>query len=566
MIHLIYNKDDLRYMFLYGDHKEISALESYLNKIPPHMFLPSFRGIPRPEVFLYKFKKNDKVIYYTYSGLWKTIVDWCVINKIEHDEPDSYFKYTNFNLTKEQWRDYVNSWGMSITPYDYQYDAAWLILKYRQSLSQLATRAGKTLIAYMVFRYMLENGAHNILMVVPNTTLVKQAVRDMSEYQYFFTTETVWSGGELCAGSNLTIGTFQSLVRRCDRKSDKYDPKFFDKYDVVCCDEAHTSKCESVKNILQQEFMKRVKLKFGFSGSLPLENTIESFITHSLLGPRIQDLTSKELIDGGFLAKPIITQIRIKYDWDEKLRRDYVKCGEYLNGVAKTETYTTKSGKLKKRNVLLPVNQREFTITEVKELPYTLSQVKPLYDTDEYIQYLVDLCKAKGSNLLMLEQMLVHRSQKRLDIIDNLITGFEKNCIVFAHHGEYLKYLKEHFKERFPDRNVYMIKGETKIKEREMIIEKLLTDKSAILVASYNCVGTGITLKNMDYCIFAQSFKSNIINKQSLGRLLLKNSEKDTCYIYDIIDMFPTKRLYVQGLAKIRLYKQEGHECTIVEK
>ena len=166
--------------------------------------------------------------------------------------------YITFTL--EEFIKYVENWGLNLNPYDYQYKAAWLILAYRQSLSQLATRAGKTLIAYMVFRYMLENGAHNILMVVPNTSLVKQAVKDMQEYKEFFKSETVWAGGELCEGSNLTVGTFQSLVKRADKRSTKYDPKFFDKYDIVLVDEAHTLKCESINKILNQNFMKNVDI------------------------------------------------------------------------------------------------------------------------------------------------------------------------------------------------------------------------------------------------------------------------------------------------------------------
>ena len=565
MINIKYNPNDLRYIFLYGDPKEISELEGFLNKIPNYCFLPSFHGIPRPETFLFKFKKDNRVIYYTFSGLWKQIVDWCNLNNVKHDDLDANFKYTNFNLSKEEFRNYVKTWNLTIEPRDYQYDAAWLILKYRQSLSQLATRAGKTLIAYMVFRYMIEHGAHNILMVVPNTTLVKQAVADMQEYKEFFQSETVWAGGELCSTSNLTIGTFQSLVKRCDRKSSKYNPKFFDKFDVVCCDEAHTSKCESIKNILNQDFMKRVKLKFGFSGSLPEENTIDSFATQSLLGPKIQDIRSKELIDGGFLAEPHITQVRINYSWTEQLKKDYIECGEYLNGNTVTETYIDSKGKPKKRNVMLPKEEQRFTMKEKKTLPLVLQQSKPLYETDEYVQYLIDLCKSRGSNLLMLEQMLVHRSQKRIDVMDKLISGFDKNCIVFGHHTEYLKYLEDHFKQRFPDRPVYLIQGGTTVKKREQIIKNLLTDKNAILVASFGCVGTGITLKNMDYCIFAQSFKSNIINKQSIGRLMYKTSEKDTFDLYDLIDCFPSKRLYTQGLAKIRLYNKEKMKFKIIE-
>ena len=166
----------------------------------------------------------------------------------------------------------------------------------------------------------------------------------------------------------------------------------------------------------------------------------------------------------------------------------------------------------------------------------------------------------------MLEQMLVHRSQKRLDIMDQLITSFNKNVLVFGHHTEYLIYLAEHFEKRFPDKKIYLITGKTNIKKREKAINELLENNNCILVASYGCVGTGLTLKNMDYCIFAQSFKSQVINKQALGRMMLKTSEKDTFELYDLIDEFPTKRLYTQGLAKIKIYKKEGIEYRIVVK
>jgi superfamily II DNA or RNA helicase len=562
MIKSLYNKNDKRFIFFTGEelasNKKKANLEDYLNKIPQFQFLPSFRGIPKPEVFLHKFKNQQgNIIYYCHSGLWKTVADWCKSNNVVFEAPDREFYRTDFKLTLEEFIEYVKSWNLNLNPYDYQYKAAWLILKYRQSLSQLATRAGKTLIAYMVFRYMLENGAHNILMVVPNTSLVKQAVADMKEYKEFFKSETVWSGGELCEGSNLTVGTFQSLVKRADKRSSKYNPKFFNKYDIVLVDEAHTLKCESINKILNQEFMKNVKLQFGFSGSLPEEHTIDSFCCHSLMGPIIQDIRSKELVDQGFLAEPHITQIRINYDWDEKLTKDYIECGEYLNSNVVKE-----NGK----NVSLSKEEQSFTMKEKKTLPPVLRQLRQLYNDREYIDYLVDLCKAKGSNLLLLEQMLVHRSQKRLDVMRRLLDKMDKNCIVFGHHQEYLRFLKEYFEKIYPDRPIYIIQGNTSVKKRDTIIKNMLGDKNAILFASYGCCSTGLTFKNVDYGIFAQSFKSQIINKQSIGRLMLKNSQKDNFELYDLVDCFPTRKLEMQGVAKAKLYKKEKIEFDIEYK
>ena len=561
MIKCVYKPADLRYIFMQSDspnQRELVELESYLNKIPSYMFLPSFRGVPKPEVFLNKFKtKEGKLVYWCHSGLIGTIKDWCKSKAISITGIDEKITKRDIEMPFEEFKRYVDNWGMSINPRDYQYEAAYKILCNRQSLSQLATRAGKTLIAYIVFRYMLEHGAKKILMIVPSIQLVKQGVEDFSEYAEFFKSETVWAKGEYCAGANVTIGTFQSLVMRADPKSKKYDPKFFKDYDIVCVDEAHKLVCKSINTILNQDFMKNVKLKFGFTGTLPEEGTIESFCCHSLMGWTIQDISPMELVDGGFLAKPDITQIRINYPDSPQLSDAYIKCAEYLNANDKL---------VDGKKVLLPKEKRSFTIQYEKVLPFALRQVKELYEPEEYKSYLIDLCKSKGSNLLMLEQMLVHRSQKRLQVIDEILFGMEKNCIVFAHHTEYLKFLKEHFEQKFPDRKVRIISGSANLKQRQKIIDEMNNNDGVILCASYGCCSTGITFKNVDYCIFAQSFKSEIITLQSIGRMMIKTDDKDTFYLYDIVDVFPTKRIYTQGLAKIRTYKKEGFEHRIVNK
>ena len=235
----------------------------------------------------------------------------------------------------------------------------------------------------------------------------------------------------------------------------------------------------------------------------------------------------------------------------------YISCGEYLNSNDKL---------IDGKKVLLPKEQRSFTIQYEKTLPYALKQMRTLYEPDEYKSYLIDLCKSKGSNLLMLEQMLVHRSAKRLQIIDDILTGMTKNCIVFAHHTEYLKFLKTHFEAKFPDRKVRIIEGSANLKKRQKIIDEMNAEDGVILCASYGCCSTGLTFKNVDFCIFAQSFKSEIVNLQSIGRMMLKTSEKDTFYLYDLVDVFPTKRLYTQGLAKIKTYKREGFNYRIINK
>ena len=559
MINIHYKSDDFRYIFLTGDQKELKELEKYLNKIPSYMFLPSYTAPPKPEVYLNKFKTKDGVVvYWAHSGLYKTIYDWGVENKVTVNGIENNLKYTKFDMSQEDFTAYVKRWNLSVEPRPYQLKAAWLILKYNQSLSELATRAGKTLIGYIVFRAAMEKlGVKKILMIVPSIQLVKQGVEDMSSYAEFFKSETVWAQGELCESSNLTIGTFQSLVKRADKKSAKYSPSFFSEYDLVCVDEAHKLQCKSINTILSQPFMKNVKLKFGFTGTLPDEGTIESFACHSLMGPTIQQLKTAELVDEGYLAKPVITQIRISHPESESLDNEYITCGEYLVGNDKKV-----DGKVQK----LPEEQRRFTMVNVKTLPFGVQQAKRMCTKNEYKDYLIDLCKNTAANLLMLEQMLVHNDIKRLDIIKRIINSRgNQNCIVFAHHVEYIKFLAKYIEQSLPQKTVLVITGSITLKKRQAIIKTMNENQDVILVASFACVGTGLTFKNVDYAINAQSFKSSIINQQALGRGLLKSDEKNNFYLYDLIDIWPTKRIYSQGLAKIRLYKKEKFQFYIKE-
>ena len=559
MIKIVYKATDKRYIFLTGETHEMNALEKHLNKIPSYMYMPSFTGIPKPEVFLNRFTtKSGQTAFWCHSGLYREIEMWCKDNGVGVTGVDRNLKYTDFSMSYEDFVEYVFDWDLSLEPREYQLKAAWLILKYNCSLSQLATRAGKTLIAYIVFRTMLEKmGCKKVLMIVPSIQLVKQGVQDMSEYQEFFKTTQVWAKSEYCASPNLIIGTFQSLVKRADPRDPKYDAHFFDGIDVVCCDEAHKLPCKSINTILGRPFMKDVKLKFGFTGTLPQADTIEWFSCQSMMGPQIQDLRTMELVKEGFLVPPDITQIRLSYGWNE-VEKDIIKCGEYLCSSYKTDE--------KGNKILLPKDQREFTIKEVKTLPMALKEVRKMYDDREYALYLIELCRARGANLLMLEQMLVHRSEKRIKEIENLITNMtDGNCIVLAHHTEYIEYLIERLKAAFPDRKVLKITGSVTLKKRQKVLDEMLENNNVILVGSFGCISTGITFKNVNYAIFAQSFKSDITILQSIGRGLLPQPGKDAFYIYDIIDDFPSHQILKQGKSKVKSYEKQDFKWTVID-
>lgn len=563
MVKIVRNPNDPRYIFLVaqaeGDDVQLVELEKHMNKIPTYMLLPTFNGTPEAQVFLDKFKgRNDQWIYYCSAGLWREVVLFFQSKGWGLDAmcTDSSFKYTRFNMSVDEFKEYVRGWGLNLDPYDYQLEAAWLILRYNLSLSELATRAGKTLIFYIVSRAAKELlGAKKILMIVPSIHLVKQGVKDLQSYQEYFNTEQIWAGGEEVMMADLTIGTFQSLVHRADPRYKAYNPDFFNGYDIICVDEAHKAPCKSIKTILALDTFKTVKIRFGFTGTLPKPNTIEWLACQAILGPKIQEISSRELIEEGFLADPIIKQFRIKYD-PETLPAIATKCAEYL-----LSTYVKDQ---KGNHALRPMEDREFTMVHDKRLPTALRTARELYEDDEYLKYLLDMIKA-SSKTLNLEQTMVMFSAPRLELMDKLIANLNKNVIIFAHNTEYIKFLESHFKRKFTTRKVYKIIGATNLKKRQATIDKMLDADNVILIGSYGVVGTGLTFRNVDYGIFAQSFKADTITRQSLGRLMLRTEQKSEFYLYDIIDEFPSGKLHNQALEKIKIYKHEGHRHEIVK-
>ena len=140
--------------------------------------------------------------------------------------------------------------------------------------------------------------------------------------------------------------------------------------------------------------------------------------------------------------------------------------------------------------------------------------------------------------------------------------------MILGHHTQYLRDLYNKIKEEFPDRHVEIITGAVNAKKRNQIKQLLKENNDCILVGSYGCMSTGITLNNLCFGVLFESFKSKVINMQSIGRGLGLKDLSDKYVLYDFIDCFsPTvtpKKIYLQGLAKIKMYEEECYPYKII--
>ena len=450
-------------------------------------------------------------------------------------------------------------------------------------MSGLATRAGKTLIAYIIFRYCIEHlGAKRILMIVPSIQLVTQGYNDFNEYAEFFKTECVWGGGKLVESANLTIGTFQSLIKFLERptktkKNDKYNPAFFNGYDIVFVDETHRATANQIKTIISQPFMKDVKIAFGMTGTIPPKHTIDYYCLKSLLGATIQEIKPKYLMDEGYISKVNITQVHLHYKDINKQRINFIKCAEYALSEFATEERINRNGKTVKEKIKL--SKPEFQIQYVKELPMGINELRLQFynekDSSTYANWINSLMAyvkmSTATNLLVIERMLAHFMTERVDFLCNeLLEICDKNTLILAHHTEYINYITEIIKKKFPNRHIDVITGSVSPKKREQIKQMLKDNNDCILIASYGTLSTGITLANLCFGVLFESFKSEVINMQSIGRGLGLSDLKDEFVLYDIIDCFEKKvisnKIYLQGLAKQKIYDKEQYPYKVIHK
>lgn len=567
MIHFVFSDKDPRYLFLKYDTPadliQLHKLRDHMNLIDPVCFMPQFEGIPFTQDFLFEYtQQTGQKIFYCSIGLWQEVYKFFRDNNIEYDGLDAKYFKRNMKHTFEEFKNIVDSWNLAFSPHPYQYEAAYKILQWNKSVSQLATRAGKTLISYMVFRYAMEYlGVKRILMIVPSIDLVKQAYNDFKEYAEFFKTECIWGGGKLVESSNLSVGTYQSLIQFITPKSKKYRPTFFDTYDLVFVDETHKAKANEIKRLISQPFMLNVKIAFGMTGTLPPEKTVDHYCIHALLGAKIQEITPKALMDGGYISKINITQHRIEHKNTDDL---YIKCAEYWL----SDYITERNAKGKKERIKL--ENPKFLIQYIKELPPVIKEVKYKYKDDK-AKYIESLHKfvgmSKVANALLVEKTMIHFLDKRIDYLCyQILPNCPRNTLILAHHTEYINYFAKIIKERFPDRHIDIITGSVSSKKRDEIKQMLKDNNDCILIASYGVLSTGITLSNLCYGVLFESFKSNIVNMQSLGRGLGLSDLKEEYVVHDIIDVLPTKKIYLQGTAKIKIYKKNYYPYSIINK
>jgi superfamily II DNA or RNA helicase len=371
-----------------------------------------------------------------------------------------------------------------LQPRDYQLDAVLHALRINRTLLISPTASGKSLILYMMVRWLHENESKKKgLIIVPTINLTEQLYSDFDNYSKGTdwtpkdNCHIIYSGKEKDTDLPITISTWQSIY--------KLPNSYFHQFDYVLGDECHLFQSKSLTGIMSN--LINAKVRVGVTGTLSGSKTHEMVLT-GLFGDVKNVTTTKELVDAKHLSELTIKCILLKHN-------------DSICKLAKNFSYH--------------------------------DEMKYLIGNDARNKFITNLAASLTGNTLVLYQFVEYHGQKLYDILKN----------------------------KYPNRKIFFIHGQTDVDDREAIRKLVETEKNAIIIASYGTFSTGINIVNLNNIIFASPSKSRIRNLQSIGRGLRRSKEKMTATLYDISDdlKYKKKNNYTLNhfLERIKLYGEE---------
>ena len=435
-------------------------------------------------------------------GLWNELIEVCKDHGFAVNFED--FDLFRSPYTKEEFLAWVEATsffdknGNKLQPRDYQVNSVWTILKYKYSISEIATSAGKTLIIYMVMAFLKHKSLlKRMLVIVPNISLIIQTYEDFQDYSNEDSNlKLQMISGEtskvLNENTEVVIGTFQSLV--------KQDAQFFEGFDVVCVDEAHFTQAKSVKETLAK--CRNIIYRFGLSGTLEKDDFAERLTLQAYLGPMINKVSAEFLFKNKYATPVQVKVIKLNY-----------------------------------------------MDSEVKEKLYEIRKRRTSID---------------GAKILDIERKLVIESEKRLNYICDLVNKTKKNTLILFHNvkANYGKRMQERLYELSKEKDIFYIDGETDVEKREYFKQSLEEGHNKVLIASFGTFSTGISVKNIPNIVFSESFKSDKIIRQSIGRGMRLHESKTKTNIIDICDDFSfngDKNFLIKHMEKrLEIYDGQG--------
>jgi superfamily II DNA or RNA helicase len=302
--------------------------------VPNYQYTPAYKKkIWDGQIRLFNLYKRT-----IYSGLLDYITKFC---KDRNYNIDYELISNENNIPKDDFFTYTRNLNLKFKPYAHQLSAAHNALTKKRSLLLSPTGSGKSLIIYLITRYLLDvvSDVEKILIIVPTVGLVNQMYSDFETYseKSIWSTELnmhkIFAGQEKETKKKIVVSTWQSLYNMPD--------DFFLKFDAVFGDECHLFKSKSLVSMMTK--LTNSYYRIGTTGTLDGTLT-HKLVLEGLFGPVFKVTSTKKLIENKLLndveirclnltyseqdrnfANRLSYQDEIKFLIENKIRNDFIK-------------------------------------------------------------------------------------------------------------------------------------------------------------------------------------------------------------------------------------------------
>lgn len=493
---------DIYLKYINAVHMKVVAEPSVLMELSDSLtfFAANYKFHPKykSRVWDGKIRLINTMTGYLYAGLAKRVKNFADSRGYTFDFDDE-FCYTP--VTNNDVLEFIKTLDVpeQFETRDYQIDSITKCIVSGKRTLISPTSSGKSFMIYVLSQWYRK---HKCLIVVPRTGLVQQMESDFREYGYKGKISTSVGGIDRSndIDADMVITTWQSL----NNGRTKMSKTWYDQFGIIFGDEAHEHKATCLVQILSS--LTNCKYRFGTTGTLdgdPLnETTIEG-----LFGPRYEAVTTKELMDQGFVSKLKIRCIVLKYPED-----------------------VCKENKRKKDEITRTI------VPSKRSAKYYSSEID-----------------------------FILQNPKRMNYIKNLALKLKGNKLIFFRYVDHGNEIVRVLTEASSD-NIFYIDGG--VKDREKIRKAIEEEENAILVASLGTTSTGISIKKLHHMIAAAPQKSKTKVPQAIGRMLRLHDQKDMAYLYDIVDDLTYKSYKNYALQhfeeRVKMYDNEKFDYDII--
>lgn len=293
--------------------------ESFMFEVPGFKFMPAYRqGRFDGKIRLFNLGKRTFPV-----GLFEKLIEFCEQRNYTYSV-ESVNGYSapgsESGISYQTIVDYVtelnlHGGGAPVTVRDYQIEGIHVALNKQRAIILSSVGSGKSLMLYVICRYVTEILKQRVLIIVPTISLTSQMKSDFADYS----SADKWSADEkihlITAGISkdiekpIVISTFQSIYKMPAEWFNGNDKNLG--FGAIICDEGHKIQSATIAGIYEKAT--EVKFKLACTGTVH-DMKCHVLSMQGLTGPVYDIASTKKLIENKQLVPLEIKSLVLDYD------------------------------------------------------------------------------------------------------------------------------------------------------------------------------------------------------------------------------------------------------------